>query len=77
MISLDTGIDGNKNVNGRKRHLAVDTLRLPLAMHVSAANKQDGIEGLELLWQLDKATSRLELIQANGAYKGDFIGHKR
>jgi transposase len=72
LINLDTGIDGNKNVNGRKRHLAVDTLGLPLALHVSAANKQDGVEGLELLWQLDKASSRLELIRADGAYKGDF-----
>ena len=41
-------------------------------LHVSAANKQDGTEGLELLWQLDKATSRLELIRADGAYKGEF-----
>jgi putative transposase len=72
LISLNTGIDGNKNVNGRKRHLAVDTLGLPLVLHVSAANKQDGTEGLELLWQLDKATSRLALIRADGAYKGDF-----
>ncbi len=72
MISLDTGIDGNKQVNGRKRHLAVDTLGLPIALHVSAANKPDGVEGLELLWQLDKATSRLELIRADRAYKADF-----
>ncbi len=28
LISVETGIDGNKNVNGRKRHLAVDTLGL-------------------------------------------------
>ncbi|HEY9301318.1 MAG TPA: IS5 family transposase [Phormidium sp.] len=72
LISLDTGIDGNKNVNGRKRHLAVDTLGLPLVLHVAAANKPDGTEGLELLWQLNKATSRLELIRADGAYKGEF-----
>lgn len=67
LISLDIGIDGNKNANGRKRHLAVDRLGLPLALHVSAANKQDGTEGLELLWQLHKAASRLELIRADGA----------
>jgi hypothetical protein len=42
LISLDTGIDGAKNINGRKRHLAVDTLGLPLVLHVSAANKHDG-----------------------------------
>src|SRR5215217_99762 len=28
-IHLETGIDGGKWVNGRKRHLAVDTLGLP------------------------------------------------
>ncbi len=72
LISLDTGIDGGKKVNGRKRHLAVDSLGLPLALHVSAANKQDGQEGIELLWQLDKATDRLALIRADKAYKGDF-----
>jgi len=72
LISLDTGIDGNKNVNGRKRHLAVDALGLPLALHVSAANKHDGQEGIELLWQLEKASARLELIRADHAYQGYF-----
>lgn len=72
LISVETGIDGNKNVNGRKRHIAVDTLGLPLALHVSAANKHDGQEGIELLWQLDKASDRLSLIRADQAYKGDF-----
>jgi putative transposase len=73
LISLDTGIDGNKNVNGRKRHLAVDSLGLPLALHVSAANKHDGQQGIELLWQLEKASSRLELIRADHAYQGYFV----
>jgi len=72
LISMDTGIDGGKNVNGRKRHLAVDSLGLPLALHVSAANKHDGQEGIELLWQLEKASSRLELIRADHAYQGHF-----
>ncbi len=72
LISVETGIDGNKSVNGRKRHIAVDTLGLPLALHVSAANKHDGAEGIELLWQLDKASDRLSLIRADQAYKGDF-----
>jgi transposase len=72
LISLDTGIDGAKNVNGRKRHLAVDTLGLPLALHVSAANKHDGQEGIELLWQLERASDRLTLIRTDKAYKGEF-----
>jgi putative transposase len=62
LISLNTGIDGNKNINGRKRHLAVDVLGLPMAMYVSSANVHDTAAGIELLWQLDEASDRLKLI---------------
>jgi putative transposase len=71
-VSLDTGTDGNKYINGRKRHLAVDTLGLPIVIHVSAANVHDGQEGIELLWQLEKASDRLQLIRADHAYRGYF-----
>jgi putative transposase len=71
-IHLETGLDGGKFVNGRKRHLAVDTLGLPLAIHVSAANKADGIEGFDLLWRLDKASQRLQIIRGDGSYGGEF-----
>ena len=40
-VSQQTGIDGGKWVNGRKRHIAVDTLDLPWAMVVTAANVSD------------------------------------
>lgn len=72
LICIDTGIDGHKNINGRKRHLAVDVLGLPLAMHVGAANIHDTEAGIELLWQLDQASDRLELICADKAYRGYF-----
>jgi putative transposase len=71
-IRLDTGIDGGKRINGRKRHLAVDTLGLPLALYVSSAQEQDGQAGVELLWQLEKATQRLKLIRADHSYQGYF-----
>lgn len=71
-IDLDTGFDGGKKVNGRKRHLAVDTLGLPLAMHVSSAQEQDGQAGIELLWQLAEASDRLTLIRADHSYQGYF-----
>lgn len=71
-ISLATGLDGNKKVNGRKRHIAVDCLGLPLALHISAANCHDGKEGRELLWQLEPIT-RLEVIAADGTYRGQFV----
>lgn len=72
LISLDTGVDGAKFVNGRKRHLAVDTLGLPLALHVSSAQVQDGQAGIELLWQLEQASQKLALIRADHAYCGYF-----
>ena len=40
-ISEDTGIDGGKNVNGRKRTILVDSLGLPLSIKVTAANISD------------------------------------
>ena len=58
-------------MNGRKRHIAVDCLGLPMALHVSAANCHDGTEGRELLWQL-APIKRLETIAADGTYKGQF-----
>lgn len=72
IIHLEIGVDGNKKIKGRKRHIAVDTLGLPIAIHVSAANKHDGKEGKELLWQLDKASKRLTSISVDGTYKGEF-----
>jgi transposase len=66
------GVDANKKINGRKRHIVVDTLGLPLAIHVGAANEQDGVAGIELLWQIDKTSKRLQLIRADKAYRGDF-----
>ncbi|QMU28179.1 transposase [Adhaeribacter radiodurans] len=72
LISLVTGVDGAKLVNGRKRHVAVDTLGLPLALLVSSAQVQDGQAGIELLWQLEQASDQVQLIRADHAYSGYF-----
>jgi putative transposase len=71
-IHLDTGMDGNKKINGRKRNILVDTLGLPLAIFVCAANIQDGIAGIELLPLIDNTTEQLTLIRADKAYRSDF-----
>jgi putative transposase len=50
------GYDGHKRVKGRKRHILVDTLGIPIAWRVEPANRSDrrGAErlpgGLELLF---------------------------
>ncbi|MFN9174985.1 MAG: IS5/IS1182 family transposase, partial [Synechocystis sp.] len=41
MIHHDVGIDGNKKVKGRRRHLMADSLGLPLENVVTAANVSD------------------------------------
>jgi putative transposase len=41
-VNQDKGIDGNKFVNGRKRHLIVDTLGLIWGVVVHAADIHDG-----------------------------------
>jgi transposase len=72
LINQDVGIDGNKKVNGRKRNIVVDTLGLPLAIYVCAANIADGNAGIELLPILEKTSPKLELIRADQAYKKTF-----
>ena len=41
-INQDRGIDGNKKINGRKRHVVTDTLGLVWFVVVHAANLTDG-----------------------------------
>lgn len=69
----DTGIDGGKKVNGRKRHLAVDTLGLPWAICVTAANVSDNQGGCELIDRLTGKVPRMQKIAADHGYKESFI----
>src|SRR5512132_3303839 len=43
------GFDGHKRVKGRKRHILVDVLGLPLANRVEPANMSDPVAGSRLL----------------------------
>jgi putative transposase len=61
-------------VNGRKRHILVDTIGLILGVVVHAANIQDR-DGAKLLF--DKVNGhfpRLRLVWADGGYAGKLIG---
>jgi len=60
-------------VNGRKRHILVDTLGLLLIVVVHAANIQDR-DGAKLVFQRAKRWfKRLKLIWADGGYAGTLI----
>jgi putative transposase len=65
------GYDAAKKVNGRKRHIVVDTLGLLLAVVVHPANVQDydgAVLVLALLGQLKARFRRLKVIFADSAY---------
>ncbi len=68
------GFDAGKKVNGRKRHLAVDTLGLLLAIVVTAASVQDRDGARPLLWRLRVAQRHLRLVWADAAYAGRLVG---
>jgi putative transposase len=55
------GFDGGKRLNGRKRHIIVDTLGLLLAVTVTAASADDGTAAPGVLSKLTEAAfPRLE-----------------
>jgi putative transposase len=76
-VSEAKGIDGNKKVNGRKRHILVDTLGLIIGVVVSAANKGDGPSGISLLQQCKQHLKRLKKILVDGVYAGTFVEFAR
>ena len=65
------GYDAHKNVKGRKRHLLVDTLGLPLSAYVTSADVQDRVGARCLLARLKPFVPRLKKIWTDGAYAGE------
>jgi putative transposase len=65
------GYDAHKNVKGRKRHLLVDTMGLPLSVYVTSADVQDRVGARCLLAGLKPFVPRLKKIWADGAYTGE------
>jgi putative transposase len=66
----DVGTDGGKKVRGRKRHIAVDTLGLLLAVVVTAANVDDGTAAPRVLAELRaEEFPRLRVLFGDGKYR--------
>jgi transposase len=64
------GYDAGKKTNGRKRHIAVDTCGLLLAIVVTAANVQDRDGARPLLWALRASFPTITLVWADAGYAG-------
>lgn len=68
-ISEETGVDGNKKINGRKRSITVDRLGLPWSLVVSSANTSDNEAGRLAVDRLRGKVPRLKVIAADHGYK--------
>jgi putative transposase len=63
------GYDGHKKIDGRKRHIVVDTLGLLIAVAVTAANLDDGTHAPGVLGKLPaEEFPRLEAVFADHKY---------
>ncbi|MGW4518441.1 IS5 family transposase [Streptomyces sp. NPDC004393] len=65
--------DGGKLINGRKRHVVVDTLGLLLGVIVTAADVGDRTAAQVLLEQVAGVHHLLALIWADGGYTGSLV----
>ena len=67
--SADRGYDGGKKITGRKRHIAVDTLGLLLAVVVTVASLDDAAAAQEVFQQLKpQQQPRLAVVWADNKY---------
>src|SRR5215510_5657394 len=64
------GFDSGKNINGRKRHIAVDMEGFLLAVVVTAASVGDRMGAKLLVIALLNTCTRLQLIWADSGYDG-------
>ena len=72
-ISQEKGMDGNKRINGRKRHILVDTLGLVWAVVVHSADRHDGTMAHLLVEHLTGYLPRMKKILVAQAYKKVFL----
>jgi transposase len=67
------GYDAGKKTNGRKRHIAVDTNGLLLAVIVTVASIQDRDGAIRLLAAMRAKFCSITLVWADGGYSGRFV----
>jgi transposase len=70
------GYDGGKKINGRKRHILVDTMGLLLAVLVTTAALDDGVAASAVVDRLDpKDYPRLEKLWGDNKYHNHSFRH--
>lgn len=69
------GYDAGKKVNGRKRHIVVDTTGLLLLVMVTAASVQDRDGGARALQRLRFVMPSVATVWADGGYAGRLVAY--
>lgn len=67
------GYDSFKKIQGRKRHILVDTQGTLVKVHVTGANIDDRVGAKSLVTGILKKSSRLRLIWTDGGYTGALV----
>ena len=67
------GFDAAKKVNGRKRHVVVDTMGLLLLVVITSAGMQDRDGARTLLEKVKMVMPSLSLLWADGGYAGKLV----
>ena len=65
------GYDAGKKVKGRKRHIAVDTLGLPIECQITPADVQDRDALAPILRAVKRKSPWVKVAFADGGYNGD------
>ena len=73
VLGASRGYDAGKKVNGRKRHIAVDTGGLLLAVVVTVAGLQDRDAGHRLFTAPRARFATVSLVWADGGYAGGLV----
>lgn len=64
------GYDAGKKITGRKRHLLVDTIGLPIAIKVTAASQSDQAGAKALFAENTEKLKNLKKVWVDGTYRG-------
>jgi putative transposase len=72
-MTLEKGYDGNKKVNGRKRHIITDTLGFLMAIVIHDANINDREGAKLLLKNVQYKYPRLKKIIVDQGYTGELV----
>lgn len=65
--------DAGRRINGRKRHLVVDTRGLPLFVMVTPADLHDSAAAKEVLFRLRLMHPEITIVWADRAYAGKLV----